>query len=327
VGRLIDGVWHDHWYDTKSTGGRFVRSTAPFRGQVGGDGPFPAEAGRYHLYVAWACPWAHRTLLYRILKGLQDVVSVSFVGPDMLEHGWPFDEAHPDPLFGAAHLHEIYTRADPRFTGRVTVPVLWDKVGHTIVNNESSEIIRLFDTAFAHLADPDAPLADVELAPAALREAIDAVNADVYDHVNNGVYKAGFATTQEAYDEAVIALFDALDRLETRLDTQPWLCGETLTEADLRLFPTLLRFDPVYHVHFKCSRRRLVDYPNLYDHTRAIFQIPGVAQTVNLAETRRHYFYSHDSLNPHRIVAASPATLHLHTPAQRTDALPPSARA
>lgn len=326
MGLLVDGQWKDRWYDTAKSGGRFVRTTTTFRGAVGDDGPHPAVPGRHHLYVAWACPWAHRTLLYRALKGLEDAISVSVVGPDMLERGWTFDDDHPDDLFGSTCLHEVYTRADPTYTGRVTVPVLWDRVAGTIVNNESAEIIRQLDTAFRAHADETAPFADVELAPTALRDRIDAVNDVVYEHVNNGVYKSGFATTQAAYDEAVTALFDTLDDLERRLDDQPWLVGDRITEADLRLFPTLLRFDPVYHVHFKCSRKRLVDYPNLYDHTRAIAQIPRVRETIHLDETMRHYFFSHETVNPHRIVAAAPATLDLDAPAERTAHLPASAR-
>lgn len=326
MGLLIDGQWHDKWYDTSKSGGRFVRSEATFRGQISDEGDHPPAPGRYHLYVAWACPWAHRSLLYRHLKGLSGLISVSVVHPHMLGEGWVFGDQHPDHLFGATHLHKVYTRAQADFTGRVTVPVLWDKQADTIVNNESAEIIRIFDTAFADLADPDAPLADYPLCPPDLIDAIDAVNDDVYNNINNGVYKSGFATTQDAYDEACTALFEAMDRMEARLSSQPWLLGDRLTEADLRLFPTLLRFDPVYHVHFKCSRKRLIDYPHLYDHTRAIFQIPGVPSTLNLDETRAHYFYSHDTLNPHRIVAQAPVTLDLHAPAQRTRALPKGCR-
>ncbi len=306
MGLLIDGQWHDKWYDTKSTGGRFVRSTASFRGTIEPGGEHPPEAGRYHLYVAWACPWAHRTLLYRSLKGLQDLISVSWVGPDMMDQGWPFDDQHPDDLFGASHLHEIYTRAVPDFTGRVTVPVLWDKKTGTIVNNESSEIIRIFDRAFAGLADPSAPFSDVLLAPDELIDAIDDINEIVYDNVNNGVYKSGFATTQEAYDEAVASLFATLDELERRLGDHRYLLGDRITEADWRLFPTLVRFDAVYHGHFKCSRRQLQAYPNLWAWTRELYQMPGVKQTIHLPETRRHYYYSHRSINPCGIVPMMP---------------------
>jgi putative glutathione S-transferase len=314
---LVEGQWRDVWYDTSATGGRFVRQDSRFRETLRADGPHPPEVGRYHLIVAWACPWAHRALLWRSLKGLQDAISVSVVAPLMREHGWSFDAEHPDPLFGDSHLHQLYTRARADYTGRVTVPVLWDKARQTIVNNESAEIIRIFDDLMPEARDPEAPFARIQLAPEALRADIDAINAEVYTKVNNGVYRAGFATTQAAYDEAVADLFEALERLEARLAQQPWLLGDRITEADLRLFPTLLRFDPVYHVHFKCSVKRLVDYPNLLDHTRAIYQIPGVTETINLAETRAHYFGSHPSINPHGIIAAAPATLDLGAPARR----------
>ncbi len=303
MGLLIDGVWHDRWYETKASGGRFIRSEAQFRDRVTSDGssPFPAEPGRYHLYVAWACPWAHRTLLLRALKGLQDVVSASWVAPLMLDQGWSFDEDHPDHLFGHDHLHQLYTRAEPDYSGRVTVPVLWDRQTGSIVNNESSEILRIFNRAFDAWATP-AP----DTCPPELQGAIDEINADVYHHVNNGVYRAGFATTQAAYDEAVTQLFDALDRLEERLSRQPWLCGDRVTEADWRLFPTLVRFDLVYHHHFKCNRRRLRDYPALWSHTRALYQVPGVRETLDFDETRLHYFGSHASINPHGIVPIGP---------------------
>ncbi|TVQ95042.1 MAG: glutathione S-transferase family protein [Deltaproteobacteria bacterium] len=317
MGLLVEGKWQDRWYDTSSTGGRFVRQDSSFRGQIRADGPHPPRVDRYHLYAAWACPWAHRALLWRRLKGLHHAISVSVVSPYMLEHGWEFDEDHPDPLYGSRYLHQIYTRAKADYTGRVTVPVLWDRAHEAIVNNESSEIIRIFDTLLPGERDPSAPFAERRLAPPELIDDIDAVNAEIYDKVNNGVYKAGFATTQHAYDEAVEELFAALDALEERLSGQPWLLGDRLTEADLRLFPTLLRFDPIYHVHFKCSVKRLVDYPNLLDHTRAIYQIPGVLDTLNLLEVRQHYFGSHETINPHRIIAAEPATLDLSAPTKR----------
>lgn len=317
MGLLVEGKWQDKWYDTSSTGGRFVRQDSSFRGRLAPDGPHPPRAGRYHLYVAWACPWAHRTLLWRRLKGLHGLISVSVVSPYMLENGWEFGEEHPDDLFGSRYLHQVYTKAKADYTGRVTVPVLWDKERETIVNNESAEIIRIFDSLLPAERDPSAPFADRMLAPPALVDAIDAANAEVYDKVNNGVYKAGFATTQQAYTEAVEELFAALDQLEDRLSSQPWLVGDRITEADLRLFPTLLRFDPVYHVHFKCSIKRLVDYPSLLDHTRAIYQIPGVVDTINMLEVRQHYFGSHGTINPHGIVAAEPATLDLGAPSER----------
>ncbi len=276
MGLLADGQWVDRWYDTASTGGRFVRSESAFRAAVSPGVAHPVVAGRYHLYVAMACPWAHRTLVVRALKGLEDAVSVSTVHPDMLETGWDFQGGHVDDLFGAAHLHQVYTRADPAYTGRVTVPVLWDKAAGTIVNNESSEILRMFDGPMAPLGRPDAPLAGHALYPPALQAAIDEVNADVYPNLNNGVYRAGFATTQAAYDEAVQDVFACLDRLEARLEGRTWLVADTLTEADIRLFTTAVRFDPVYHLHFKCSRRPLRSYPNLWRHTRRLAQLPGV---------------------------------------------------
>ncbi len=305
MGLLINGEWHDRWYNTAKHGGRFVRQDSRFRSFITADGSsgFPAEAGRYHLYVAWACPWAHRTLLVRALKGLTDIISVSFVGPDMLSAGWSFDAEHPDHLFGHQHLHQLYTAAAPDYTGRVTVPVLWDKRTNTLVNNESSEIIRMLNTAFAGIATP---LDDTDLYPAHLRGEIDTLNAVIYDNINNGVYRTGFATTQEAYDEAVAALFDTLDMLEARLAERRWLVGDQPTEADWRLLPTLLRFDPVYHHHFKCSLRRLRDYPALWAYTKRLYQRPGVAETFNMAQTRRHYFYSHESINPHRIIPLAP---------------------
>lgn len=299
MGLLVQGEWKDRWYDTKSTGGRFVRQQAQFRHWIrAGDPDFPPEPGRYHLYVAHACPWAHRTLIYRELLGLQDAIGVSFVHPDMLENGWEFAEGFEDPIHGARYLYEVYLKADPRFSGRVTVPTLWDTKKQTIVNNESSEIIRMLDEEFG-VNEPN-------LRPEAHRDAIDRINARVYDDVNNGVYKAGFATTQEAYDEAVTALFDALDWLEQLLEGERYLVGDRLTEADVRLFTTLLRFDPVYHHHFKCSKKRLRDYPNLWAHTRRVYQTPGVADTVRMDLIRRHYFYSHESINPHRIVPIPP---------------------
>ncbi len=312
MGLLVNGDWVDRWYDTESSGGRFERQESRWRHQVSaeapaGDGPhFPVSRDRYHLYVAWACPWAHRTLLARKLLGLEAVLPTSVVAPEMLDKGWVFDDAHPDRLYGLSRLSELYTRDTADATTRVTVPVLWDTVQQRIVNNESSEIIRMFWGAFAPLQRPDAPLAGHDLRPAALADELDAVNQRVYDTVNNGVYRAGFATTQEAYEEAVEAVFASLDWLEARLSTRRWLVGDRFTEADLRLFPTLFRFDAVYHGHFKCSRRQLQQYPALWAYTRDIYQLPGVAETLNLAETRRHYYHSHDTINPHRIVPVAP---------------------
>ncbi|MBY6137422.1 glutathione S-transferase family protein [Nocardioides marinus] len=313
MGLLIDGEWHDQWYDTKSTGGAFKRSESQFRnwitadGSAGptGDSGFAAESGRYHLYVSFACPWAHRTLIFRKLKGLEEHISVSAVHPDMLGEGWTFatDDhgATGDDLFGFTHLHQIYTRADSQYSGRVTVPVLWDKARNTIVSNESAEIIRMFNSAFDDITGNEE-----DFWPEALREPIEAVNSRIYSTINNGVYKCGFATSQEAYDAAVGPLFDSLDWLEDLLSQHRYLLGDQLTEADWRLFTTLLRFDPVYHGHFKCNRRMLKDYPNLWAYTRELYQWPGVAQTVNMPHITRHYYYSHDTINPHRIVPVGP---------------------
>ena len=313
MGQLIDGVWHDTWYDTSKSGGSFVRSTASFRNWITADGSpgpsgtggFTAESGRYHLYVSLACPWAHRTLIFRALKGLEEHITVSVVHPDMLSDGWTFETGFPaatgDGLFGLPFLRDIYTRADPKVSGRVTVPVLWDKAQGTIVSNESSEIIRMFNSAFDGLTGNTA-----DYWPTDLREGIEAMNARIYDTVNNGVYKAGFATTQSAYDKAITPLFDTLDWLEDRLATNRYLMGDRLTEADWRLFPTLVRFDSVYHLHFKCNRKRLIDYPDLWAYTRDLYQVPGVAGTVNLDHIVRHYHYSHDTINPNRIIPINP---------------------
>jgi putative glutathione S-transferase len=305
MGLLVEGKWHDRWYDTEQNGGRFLRQESSFRRTVSPDpdAEFPAVAGRYHLYVAWACPWAHRTLLVRALKGLTEAIPVSFVHPDMLSEGWEFTESHPEPLYDAKRLHQLYTRADPSFSGRVTVPVLWDTQNETIVSNESSEIIRMFNHAFAGIG---APLLGDDLYPEHLRAEIDALNATIYHNVNNGVYRAGFATTQAAYEEAVEGLFVTLDLLESRLSERVWLVGDQPTEADWRLLPTLLRFDAVYHSHFKCSRKRIQDYPALWSYTKRLYQHPGVAETFNMEETRRHYFYSHEGINPHRVVPIMP---------------------
>ena len=294
MGLLVDGTWHDSWYRTDKTGGRFVRKESQFRSRLG-DGRHPFVAGRYHLYVARACPWAHRALLYRALQGLTDAIDISIVAPLMLNEGWVFDDTHPDHLHASSHLHRLYTRADPAYTGRVTVPLLWDTLTDTAVCNESSELIRDFEAWGGRV-----------LRPEALTEPIDAVNEWVYSDINNGVYKCGFATTQAAYDEAVTALFAALDRAEAILARQPFLAGDVVTEADWRLFPTLLRFDLVYVTHFKCDRKRIVDYPNLWAYTRQLAQVEGVLDTFDAAETRLHYFGSHETVNPHRIVSVGP---------------------
>jgi glutathionyl-hydroquinone reductase len=312
MGLLVNGQWQDKWYDTSSTGGRFVRKDAAFRNWVtpdgapgpGGSGGFEAEAGRYHLYVSLACPWAHRALIMRALKGLDAMIGVSVVHWLMLENGWTFDDGPgvvPDPIHHARFLHQVYTAADPEYTGRVTVPILWDKQRGTIVNNESSEVIRMLNSAFDGIgAKPG------DYYPLELREEIDALNARIYDTVNNGVYKAGFATTQEAYEEAVMPLFDTLDFLDARLAERRYLTGDRFTEADIRLFTTLVRFDAVYFGHFKCNLRRIVDYPNLWRFTREIYEMPGVAGTVNFEHIKRHYYQSHRSINPTGIVPAGP---------------------
>ena len=306
MGLLVDGEWRDQWYDTSKSGGRFVRSDAQFRSAVTADGSsgFKAESGRYHLYVSYACPWAHRTLIYRKLKGLEDHITVSVVNPLMLEHGWTFEPGEgviPDPINRADFMHQVYTAARSDYSGRVTVPVLWDKETDTIVNNESSEIIRFFDREF-----DDVGGGGPRFCPGDAESEIDAINAFVYDNINNGVYKSGFATTQEAYEEAVLALFSALDQLELRLSGNRYLLGDQLTEADWRLFTTLVRFDPVYVGHFKCNIRRIVDYPNLWGYTRELYQYPGVAETVHMDHIKLHYYGSHPTINPSGVVPAGP---------------------
>lgn len=313
MGQLVNGIWHDTWYDTKSTGGKFVRSTAGFRNWITADGSagpsgesgFKAESGRYHLYVSYACPWAHRTLIFRALKSLTDHISISVVHPDMLSDGWTFDTddhgATGDTLYGLPFARDIYTKAAPDVSGRVTVPILWDKQRETIVSNESSEIIRMFNSAFDDITGNT-----TDFWPAEMRDAIEDVNERIYDTLNNGVYKSGFATSQAAYDAAVRPLFETLEWLEDRLSTSRYLMGDHLTEADWRLFTTLVRFDPVYYLHFKCNLKRIIDFPNLWAFTRELYQIPQVAETVNMNHIVRHYHFSHDSINPHRIIPINP---------------------
>jgi len=313
MGQLVNGRWAQVWYDTASTGGAFRRSTAGFRNWVTADGSagptgtggYAAGSGRYHLYVSYACPWAHRTLIFRALKGLAPHIGVSVVHPDMLSEGWTFGTDLPgttgDALFDLPFLRDLYTRAVPDVSGRVTVPVLWDRQSNTIVSNESSEIIRMFNSAFDGLTGNTD-----DFWPLPLRAQIERLNTRIYDEVNNGVYKAGFATTQAAYDAAVVPLFAALDWLEARLADRRWLLGDVLTEADWRLFTTLVRFDSVYHLHFKCNRRRIVDYPHLWAYTRALYQHPGVAETVRMDHIVRHYHCSHDTINPYRIIPINP---------------------
>ena len=313
MGQLVEGVWHDEWYDTESSGGRFQRTTTSWRNWVtadgsagpSGEGGFPAESGRYHLYVSLACPWAHRALIFRALKGLAPHIGVSVVHPDMLSDGWTFATDFPgatgDDLFGLPFLRDIYLKADPRASGRVTVPVLWDKAQGTIVSNESAEIIRMMNSAFDGLTGNRD-----DYWPQDLRDQIETLNSRIYDTVNNGVYKAGFATSQAAYDEAVVPLFQSLDWLEDLLSANRYLTGDRLTEADWRLFTTAVRFDPVYHTHFKCNHAWLREYPNLWVWTRELYQMPGVAETVDFAHIVRHYHYSHDTINPHRIIPINP---------------------
>jgi putative glutathione S-transferase len=302
MGLLVDGVWQDQWYDTKKSGGAFVRQDSAYRGQITRDGSsgFKAEPGRYHLYVSLACPWAHRTLIYRKLKRLEDLITITVVDPLMLDQGWNFGDT-PDPLTGARFLHEVYTRANPTYTGRVTVPVLWDKQQSKIVNNESAEIIRMLNHAFDHLTG-----SSLDLYPAALAGEIDALNARIYDTVNNGVYKAGFATAQAPYEAAVRALFETLAFLEERLGRARFLTGDGVTEADWRLFTTLVRFDAVYYGHFKCNLRHLWNFPNLWGYARDLYQTPGVAETVSLDQIKRHYYTSQRTVNPSQIVPLGP---------------------
>ncbi|GGD00868.1 glutathione S-transferase family protein [Undibacterium terreum] len=312
MGLLVEGKWRNDWYDTKSTGGAFVRKASSFRNWItadgspgpSGNGGFKAEAGRYHLYVSLACPWAHRALIFRKLKGLEDMISISVVNSFMGNEGWTFNpgpQVIPDTVNHFSRMHQIYTLADPEYTGRVTVPVLWDKKTHTIVNNESSEIIRMLNSAF-----DDIGALPGDYYPEDLRQEIDDINAYIYPNVNNGVYRAGFATTQQAYNEAVGEVFAALDNLNQRLSTQRYLVGKRQTEADWRLFTTLIRFDAVYVSHFKCSIRRIVDYPHLWAYLRDLYQQPGIADTVNLDNIKAHYYGSHGSINPTGIIPVGP---------------------
>ncbi|EAP85265.1 glutathione S-transferase family protein [Sulfitobacter sp. EE-36] len=313
MGLLIDGEWRDKWYDTESTGGKFERSTSKFRNWVTADGSagpsgksgFQAQSGRYHLYVSYACPWAHRALIFRALKDLTDHISVSVVHPDMMEDGWTFatdfEGATGDTLFGSDFLRDIYIKADPNFTGRVTVPVLWDKAQSTIVSNESAEIIRMFNSAFNEITGNTD-----DYWPTDLRDQIADINERVYETVNNGVYKAGFATSQDAYDDAVHPLFDSLAWLESILENNRFLAGNKLTEADWRLFTTLARFDLVYHTHFKCNHKRLTDYPNLWAYTRQLYQHADIAETVHFDHIVRHYHFSQTTVNPHQIIPINP---------------------
>ena len=313
MGQLVDGVWHDTWYDTKKSGGAFVRSTAKFRNWITADGSagpsgtagFKAESGRYHLYISNACPWAHRTMVFRAIKDLTDHISVSAVHPYMLSDGWTFETdgngATGDTLFDLPFLRDIYLKADPDISGRVTVPILWDTHKNTIVSNESSEIIRMFNSAFDEITGNTD-----DFWPVDQRDTIAPINDRIYDTINNGVYKSGFATSQEAYDAAVVPLFNSLDWIETILSENRYLTGDTITEADWRLWTTLIRFDMVYHQHFKCNRKRIIDYPNLWGFTRELYQWQGIKETVNMDHIVQHYHYSHDSINPNRIIPINP---------------------
>ncbi|SDQ28606.1 putative glutathione S-transferase [Carnobacterium viridans] len=312
MGLLVDGKWHDQWYDTEGSGGRFIRQESQFRNWITPDGSagptgkagFKAEPGRYHLYVALACPWANRALIMRKLKGLEEMISVSVVNPLMAENGWTFDAEEgviPDPVIDAEYVYELYTHVEPNYSGRVTVPLLYDLKQNKIVNNESSEIMRMLNSAFNEVGAKEG-----DYYPEALRPEIDEINEKVYHAVNNGVYKAGFATKQEVYQEEVMNLFAALDELEERLEENRYLVGEQITEADWRLFTTLIRFDSVYHGHFKCNIKRITEYKNLWRYTRELYNWPGIAETVNFKHIKDHYYRSHKNINPTGIVPAGP---------------------
>ena len=309
MGRLIEGQWVDQWYDTSSTGGAFKREDAGFRDWIEPGARFAPASGRYHLYVSLACPWAHRTLIMRHLKGLESHIGVTVVHPHMLDQGWQF--AEPEPLYGYRCMHQLYTHTRPDYTGRVTVPVLWDRQEETIVNNESAEIIRIFNSAF-----DDVTGNRDDYYPSALQNEIERINERVYSDINNGVYKTGFATEQDVYEQACRELFAALDWVEVLLGERRYLAGSELTLADWRLFTTLVRFDPVYHGHFKCNLLRIEDYPNLLGYLRELYQWPGIADTVDFEHIKQHYYYSHSSINPNRIVALGMGP-DLHVPHQR----------
>lgn len=314
MGHLANGKWLDEWYDTQSTGGKFARTQAQFRNWVTmdgspgptGSGGFIPESGRYHLYISHACPWANRTAIFRVLKGLEPHIGISVVDAYMGAEGWTFGQeagSTPDSLLGKTRAYEIYLEANPTYTGRVTVPILWDTQLHTIVSNESADIIRMFNSAFNGL---EGVKSDTNFYPAELADEINAVNDPVYNDINNGVYKAGFATSTAAYEEAVTALFERLDWVEEKLGRQPYLVGDRLTEADWRLFTTLIRFDPVYVGHFKCNIRRIADYKNIYAYMKKLYQHPGVAKTINFDHIKRHYYTSHKTINPTGIVPLGP---------------------
>ena len=326
MGLLVEGKWKNEWYETKSTGGRFERKASSFRhwvtkdGSAGisGVGGFKAEPNRYHLYVSLACPWAHRTIIYRKLKGLEGMISMSVVNAFMGDEGWTFAPGEgvvADPILNAINVHEIYTAAQADYTGRVTVPILWDKKTNTIVSNESPEIIRMFNSAF-----DDVGALPGDFSPPVLLAEIDELNEFIYPTINNGVYRAGFATTQEAYEEAVTEVFSALDTLEVRLEDSRYLTGNTITEADWRLFTTLVRFDAVYVGHFKCNLRRIVDYPNIWGYLRDLYQVPGIEETVAMDYIKAHYYGSHETINPTRVIPVGP-DIDFHMPHGREQLL------
>ncbi|WP_199608746.1 glutathione S-transferase family protein [Flocculibacter collagenilyticus] len=311
MGLLVNGKWQDKWYDTKESGGKFVREDSQFRQTIvpanevnNKDEDFIAEANRYHLYVSLACPWAHRTLIFRKLKGLENIIDVSVVSPDMLENGWEFSVENnlPDHLFHSDYLYQVYLKADSQYSGRVTVPILWDKKTGTIVSNESADIIRMFNTAFNDVTNNT-----VDFYPAPIKQEIDEINEFVYHNINNGVYKCGFATTQAAYEEAFDKLFSALDKVEEMLSSHTYLVESTLTEADWRLFTTLIRFDAVYVGHFKCNKQRIQDYHHIFEYMKRLYQTPGIKETVNFEHIKRHYYYSHKTINPTQIVPKGPS--------------------
>jgi glutathionyl-hydroquinone reductase len=309
MGKLIDGKWTDQWYETKSHAGSFQRERSVFNHWInkettGSSNQFPAESGRYHLYVSLACPWAHRTLIFRKLKKLENHIGLSIVSPEMLEHGWTFDKtmgSTGDSLYDYQHLYELYTAVNARYTGRVTVPVLWDTKTKQIVNNESSQIIRIFNESFNHITGNED-----NYYPPQLHQEINTINDFIYEYINNGVYRCGFATTQKAYEEAYLALFKALDELESILSSTRYLVGKTLSEADWRLFTTLIRFDEVYYGHFKCNKKQIEDYPHLSAYRRELYQWPGIADTTNFQHIKHHYYFSHTQINPTQIVPLGP---------------------
>ena len=305
MGLLVDGLWQDKWYDTKKSGGKFVRSKAQFRSFIEADSNFTPESGRYHLYVSLACPWAHRALIYRSLKNLEDHISYSVVNPYMLENGWTFDQSFPgatvDHLFSQKYLYQVYLKADPKYSGRVTVPVLWDKKNQTIVSNESSEIIRMFNTSFNELTNNN-----LDFYPKKFQKKIDDINDFTYHNINNGVYKVGFATSQKVYEEELDKLFQSLDQIEEMLSQNKYLLSDEILECDLRLFPTLLRFDPVYVGHFKCNKKRIIDYPNINRYLQSIKSHHHIQSSINIDHIKTHYYGSHPTINPNGIIPVGP---------------------